>query len=237
MSQRHVSLSRERPVVERRVFVSNITQDNTSKTTKQSEKRIETPPIRSIGRGVSLIPDPETRKDNTQILDIEQQALGMSKTERQQLLDRLSLSLQSENEATRDSTMWCASVVKALQSRLGAGGASAYGSALAKSIVGAVKPFAPIAEFIVAVGLDEFHIVERQAALNFLADMVVADASSFASHVGMPLTLKVVAQRAVHVRAIFDRAFPSYLPAGLGKIVFRQMASRGVWDGDRSCAS
>jgi hypothetical protein len=234
MSQRHVSLSRQRPVVERRVFLND---NNTTKTLKQSGKGIETPPIRSIGRGVSPIPDPGTRKDNTQNLDIEQQALGMSKAERQQLLDRLSLSLQSENEATRDSTMWCASVVKALQARLGAGGASAYGPALAKSIVGAVKPFAPIAEFILDVGLDAFHVVERQAALNFLAEMVVADAASFTSHVGMPLTLKIVAQRAAHVRAIFDRAFPSYLSAGLGKIIFRQMASRGQWDGDRGIAS
>lgn len=266
MTARTVTLVRRSHNVERRVFLAeddrpvkesvkarnrDVCDENVMKKEDQKtqEKKRNLTPLLSRGgskvpfsRGVFVKESVNENRANVTVSpshiveSVEQAALGMSKADRQALFDRLSLSLQ-ESEATRDSGMWAQAVVRALQTVLGAGGASAYGPAVAKGVVGAVKAFAPIAEFIKTVGLDEFHIVERQAALNFLAEMVVADADDFARHAGIPLGVKLVSQRQANVRGIFDRAFPSYLSAGLGKIVFRQMASRSEWDGDRSCAS
>lgn len=236
-----VSLTRQRPEVSRRVFLSE--EHNTDHLKSRERGSTPTPYVVGVGRGTLSQngTDNKNKTDSTVpsshiVESVEQAALGMTKADRQALLDRLSLSLQ-ETDTPRDSGMWVLGVVRALESILGAGGASAYGPAVAKGIVGGTKGFAPVAEFIKTVGLDEFHIVERQAALNFLAEMVVADADDFARHAGIPLGLKLVAQRSVNVRGIFDRAFPSYLSAGLGKIVFRQMSTRSSWDGDRSCAS
>lgn len=160
----------------------------------------------------------------------------MSKAERQALLDRLSLSLM-ETEDGRDVAMWATSVLSALSSRLGSGGAPVGGVALVKSIVGTKKAFAPLASFIQEAKLDDLTVTERQAALNYLAGLVVDDAADLARYTKQPLGLKLVAQRAAHVRAIFDQAFPTYLASGIAKIVFRRMANVSSWDGDRGVAA
>lgn len=227
---RAVQLTRNRPNVERRVYVKNDRVPEMGTGNPPS-------PLKGGGGGYPLsrrrsrefedqIPDPVSN------LDIG----NLSRDEKQALLDRLALSLL-DTDQTRDVGMWALAVSRALEAALGAGGASAYGPTLAKAICGASKVFAPVASFIREAGLDALHMVERQAALNYLARLVVADADAFARYTKQPLGLKVVSTRQANVRGVFEQAFPTYLASGLAKIVFRRMATASDWDGDRGVAS
>lgn len=230
---REVHLVRRQSSGERRVFLSRANQENG--TPHPPIGGMEGVPVFS-GNRVNSRERKKAEDSSSSILDVERKALGMTKADRQALLDRLALSLH-ENESGRDSSMWLLAVVGALQAHLGAGGASAYGPAVAKAHVAASKVFKPVADFIRLVGLDEFSVPERQAALNYLASLVVEDAAALAKVTRIPLGPKMVGQRQANVNAIFDQAFPSYLAAGLGKIIFRRMATAEEWDGPKDIAS
>jgi hypothetical protein len=235
---RGIQLTRRRPDTARRVFVS--TDQN------QENGNPLHPPIGGMG-GSLFFPvsrvernhDEKQHDSSSHIVEsehnnlaVEEQALSMSKADRQALLDRLALSLQ-ESEQDRDSGLWVVAVKTALQARLGAEGLSAYGPAVLKPHIATSRNFKPVADFIKLAGLCELSVPERQAALNYLAKMVVDDAVTFASYAKIPLGPKMVGQRQANVCGIFDQQFPTYLASGLAKIVFKRLATIQDWDGDR----
>lgn len=163
------------------------------------------------------------------------QALALTKAERKQILDRLALSLVDSDQG-RGVDQWSVAVSSALEARLGSSGVASYGPVLAKKICGALSAYKPVATFIEEAGIDALTVTERQAALNFLAELVVDEAARIGRIKDIPLGLNLVATCSANVRGIFDVAFPGYIEAGLARVVLKRTASRASWDGDREVA-
>lgn len=89
----------------------------------------------------------------------------------------------------------------------------------------AYSAWAPIAEFIEVGRLGKLRPAERYVVFQLLAKLLVGRARRVALRADIPLTVKLVAQNAVHISGIFNNAFPGYLAAGLVGSVARMLAA------------
>ena len=168
------------------------------------------------------------KKDKTHVslADLLSLADQLPATERKTLLAHLALRGQTdESGQTRDKDMWAHAVYNEIVRAFGADGGAGQGPALVKRTLSATAVWAPVADFMRASKLDALTVTERQSVYGMLAKLVVEQALYVARNIGAPLGVKLVANAASNMAAIFDRSFPGYLQAGLAPIVARQLVS------------
>lgn len=199
---------------------------------RESVKRIQV----AIGGGDPLIGgDPpmgvtaskkESKKSNVSLADLLSLADQLPATERKTLLAHLALKGQTEVEGpSRDKEMWAQAVYGEIVRAFGPDGGAGQGPALVKRTLSATAVWAPVADFMRASKLGALSVTERQSVYVLLARLVVEQALYVARNIGAPLGIKLVANAASNMAAIFDRSFPGYLQAGLAPIVARQLVS------------
>lgn len=169
------------------------------------------------------------KKDKTHVslADLLSLADQLPATERKTLLAHLALRGQTdESGQTRDKDMWAHAVYNEIVRAFGADGGAGQGPALVKRTLSATAVWAPVADFMRASKLDALTVTERQSVYVMLAKLVVEQALYVARNIGAPLGVKLVANAASNMAAIFDRSFPGYLQAGLAPIVARQLVGQ-----------
>ena len=197
------------------------------KMAREKDGGIETPL-----RGGFVPPTPVDRKLKerkvvnrlTSALDL---AAGMSKAERQELLDRLALDgqLSAKSQSNRDIEMWSVAVHAALGDAISSGGGENYGVGLVKRTVGLPAYWRPVESFMQASGLQELTVVERQQVYSLLARLLVDHALEVSRRTGAPLSPKLLGTCSSNVASVFDQSFPGYAAAGLAHVVARQLAA------------
>lgn len=122
--------------------------------------------------------------------------------------------------------MWAEAVYDALVALNGGSGRGLPGPALIKRAMGQGSAWSSVAGFMESSKYDALKVVERQAIYQMLAKLLLEHAQDISEHTGAPLTPKLLATCCSNITAIFNRAFPGYLRAGLGLIVARQLTAR-----------
>ena len=182
-------------------------------------------PCRGRGGGGDT-PGKESKKSNVSLADLLSLADQLPATERKTLLAHLALKGQTEVEGpSRDKEMWAQAVYGEIVRAFGPDGGAGQGPALVKRTLSATAVWAPVADFMRASKLEALSVTERQSVYVLLARLVVEQALYVARNIGAPLGIKLVANAASNMAAIFDRSFPGYLQAGLAPIVARQLVS------------
>lgn len=155
---------------------------------------------------------------------------GMSKAERQELLDRLALEgvISAKSAANRDIEMWSGAVHSALGDAISSGGGENYGVGLVKRSLALPAFWRPVEAFMSASGLQELKVTERQQVYSLLARLLVDHALEVSRRSGAPLSPKLVGSCASNIASVFDQSFPGYAAAGLAHVVARQLAA-GAW--------
>lgn len=185
-------------------------------------------PLRGrVGGGTTGEKAGEKNSEASKYEEVLAQALQLNSVERRSLMAELSLADQrgGADEWARDKEMWAIAVHEALQTALGASDGAVQGPALIRRVMAASAAWAPVLDVIQAMGRDKMEVVERQAVYRFLAVLLVDRSREVARYAKTPLSLKLVANNAGNLRGIFDRSFPGYLAAGLGRLIARQIAA------------
>lgn len=180
-------------------------------------------PLRGSPLGACSVGEGEKSK-LSQLLDL---AATLSAGDRKQLLDQLALDQLVTSERnladSRDVDMWLRSIGTALQAALGGGSGTAYPPMVLKRTIGSLQNWEHVERFMHVAGLAELTVLKRQQAYNLLADLLVKHAIEIAGHTGAPLGPKLVANCVGTVGALFDRAFPGYLRAGMAGAVIDRL--------------
>lgn len=161
---------------------------------------------------------------------LAQQAAKMTAAERRELLARLSLDEQQRSSAKQDpaAELWSRAVHEALLGDAGACGGDVPGVLVIRRLVGTPAAYQPVRSFMASSGLDDkLDSAGRFAFYRVLARLLVEDARRVCEFSGAPMGAKAAAQRAPHVRGIFDRAFPNYARNGLAHVVARRIIAGG----------
>lgn len=229
---KRVMLTRPDRSLRSEAYVRGSTPPNVAKIaveTKQLGDHTTTPhplPFRGRGGGGDT-PVKEKEKNNVSLADLLSLADQLPATERKTLLAHLALRGQTdESGQTRDKDMWAHAVYNEIVRAFGADGGAGQGPALVKRTLSATAVWAPVADFMRASKLDALTVTERQSVYGMLAKLVVEQALYVARNIGAPLGVKLVANAASNMAAIFDRSFPGYLQAGLAPIVARQLVGQ-----------
>jgi len=149
---------------------------------------------------------------------------GLTPLERKQVLDHLALqSLSTKTDQDRDIALWSVAVQRGLVAILGGLDVSAYGVAHVRKLLGTAKTWRPVADLAVSLGMDKLQVVERQAAYDVLARVLLDYASASARRTGAALSLMYVVNCCQSIGAAFNAAFPGYIAGGCGPLLFAMM--------------
>lgn len=159
--------------------------------------------VKQLCRALDVRQRKEVR-DYIALLDKEQKQAVTSSTRASQVL-------------TRDEEMWFASLQHHLAEITGS---PTVERKLQAATLGSIQEgFACVHAFVQATGMGKSASYDRKALYNLLAGFVVEHAQHLAARISIPLTLKFVLQNVENVPALFDRAYPGYVRAGLACMV------------------
>lgn len=141
----------------------------------------------------------------------------LDKEQKQNLLT----STRTGQSLERDEEMWADSLEQLLGEALGTPPSARHRSA---AILGSLRDsFAVVQAFVQAAGLMQQVSYNRKVIYNLLAGFVVEYSKQLAAKIGAPLSFKFVLQNVERLPALFDRAYPGYVQAGLACIVADQI--------------
>jgi hypothetical protein len=152
--------------------------------------------------------------------------LRLPKSERKELLARLSLAESAKPGESRDVDMWIGAVYSALLDAVGADRGVGGGPLALKRVLGASSAWGPVLGLMESSGLMTLTVVRRQAVYNLFAGLLVDHARSTARRAGFPLSARFAATCAQNLPAIVDSAFPGYLRAGILPLVADRLTNR-----------
>lgn len=227
-SRNKVEYMKQIKLVNRRDLSTREQTDSFFVDLKKSQKNTppSTPSIEG-GGGCNNFKSVETEKKNN-VQTILEQAQQLSQVERKQLLAKLVLTDQkSKNWNERDVDMWVMALYNVLLSVSGGASSGLAGPAVIKRLIGTFNAFSPVSDFMASAGFEQLTVLERQSVYLSLAALVVTQAQSVARHASIPLSVKLVANCAQNVAALFEQAFPGYLASGLALVVARRIIVGG----------
>lgn len=188
---------------------------------KAGETKPPTPTLPRKGRGVGVVPPCNPGL----VEEMKTKAKLLSKQERKELADYLhylalptNRNTAAPDTATRAEVLWGDAVAEELFKLVGGGPKTFPPTAALVTLRRQV--WAGIDSFIRDAGIPAHSSIEKISAYRVLARLLVLHAQGTADHVGAPLTVKFVLERASNMAAVFDAAFPGYLGSGMAARVF-----------------
>lgn len=163
--------------------------------------------VKELCRGMDVRQRKEVR-DYISYLDKEQRQAKITDSRNGQALER-------------DEGMWSDSVEAILAEALGS---STNFRNKSPAILGSLRDsYSIVHEFVQVSALDAAMSYNRKVIYNLLAGLLVEYCKQLAAKIAAPLSLKFVLGQSEKIPALFDRAYPGYVQAGLAGIVLKQI--------------
>lgn len=173
---------------------------------------------------------PRTKKEGSPLTEALDLADKLTASDLKKLYDHVALKLASgaTDGDTRTVDMWATAAYEALVDAIGTGGAGMAGPLAVKRLLSPRSSWAPVEEFLAALGVTGAKPAVRLSVLRLLAKLLVEHCAGVAQHVRAPLSAKLVANNTGNLAAIFDNAFPGYVASGLAPMLIERLARGGA---------